>query len=773
MPKSSKQQWTIVQNSTSLRYYRHEIISDDFLSIIDRIKSELNKSDNSSMLTLLKLFECFLQLTQQEFSTSDLSKNIFKKIINQFAGALLSKKFINAGIATRRAYVNCLFNMLEQLQKHHFCIKIERQRISKISCNSILENGKSQFEAMTLNSQKVYYWTGWWLENKTGKQCFSDFTAIYKKFGYSFTEQLYSACKEYFYTRDCNGITLLPELCSYLVSSNYTEEQLKKSNITTKFFEELLIYTLKKHAESGNNIRVVITHWRNRLIPFSKEYLIGRIFAEPYGALPMPPSRYISGKETCIVTLADGQEVKEKLLTKVPLEVSDSEAMELLFYQIEADINHIIECAMDAAKKLINRFERRKLLSKQGTVIERKEAIGYNIKKTEKHILANSCATFEFNGFELNGSDRKLKPFYPYPYKEIAFQLALPTCYSLIPFLFLLVAEHPTITASFLDHLELYDKCGKRSGYIEIDMSRVLISYKKRRGAKDAQQTIVLTKRSQWIVEWIVKLTQEARDFLKSKNDDSWRYLLLSSGQGFSYPSRITHVHKSIYSWKQQKSPDDFYKSLQNPSSGMNDLHVTQLIQRLNLSSLRASCGVQVYLKTRSVSKMATALGHKRYNTQTLSHYLPESIRSFFQSRWIQIFQEGIIVEALKGSTCLLEATTFKNIEELDQFLSQHALKLMPDNQKHTIEEKEGSIMQKEVIFGVDVTILTILISLKDYAETSSKIISAKAKYWSEIAKYLIGHIESKPDIYEEAYAYLKIAKEKAKCFSLEGIFNV
>jgi hypothetical protein len=49
---------------------------------------------------------------------------------------------------------------------------------------------------------------------------------------------------------------------------------------------------------------------------------------------------------------------------------------------------------------------------------------------------------------------------------------------------------------------------------------------------------------------------------------------------------------------------------------------------------------------------MAEALGHKYYRPELLSFYLPESILNFFQSRWIRIFQKGIICEAIVEVEC-------------------------------------------------------------------------------------------------------------------------
>lgn len=95
---------------------------------------------------------------------------------------------------------------------------------------------------------------------------------------------------------------------------------------------------------------------------------------------------------------------------------------------------------------------------------------------------------------------------------------------------------------------------------------------------------------------------------------------------------------------------------------------IQEFLERVSLTSLRASCGVAVYLRTKDVTEMAKALGHAKYDPSLLGRYLPEAILAFFQTRWIRIFQRSFICEAMKDSPYLLEATTFETMDELHVF---------------------------------------------------------------------------------------------------------
>lgn len=128
---------------------------------------------------------------------------------------------------------------------------------------------------------------------------------------------------------------------------------------------------------------------------------------------------------------------------------------------------------------------------------------------------------------------------------------------------------------------------------------------------------------------------------------------------------------------------------------------------------------------------MSKALGHTKYDPQLLSHYLPASILDFFQRRWILLFQKGIICESLKDSSFLFKASNFKNMEQLNTFLENHALKNIPntfnddkDNPKENNEAKVYISIDEEKI----ATLLSIGVAI-DNSKDHNKI-SSKAIYW-------------------------------------------
>jgi hypothetical protein len=152
-----------------------------------------------------------------------------------------------------------------------------------------------------------------------------------------------------------------------------------------------------------------------------------------------------------------------------------------------------------------------------------------------------------------------------------------------------------------------------------------------------------------------------------------------------------------------------------------------------------------VYLKTKSVEAMAEALGHSKYNPSLLRDYLPDSILAFFQSRWIRIFQRGIICEAMKDSPYLLKASNFESMDELHNFLRNHALKDIPHNEVDEGQSPNNPTHSEvsSVYVSVSPGIMNALLSIEaavDNAEEPNSV-CAKAKYWASVSRLVTSEI--------------------------------
>ncbi|GAB2930873.1 hypothetical protein GCM10011328_12320 [Hafnia psychrotolerans] len=241
------------------------------------------------------------------------------------------------------------------------------------------------------------------------------------------------------------------------------------------------------------------------------------------------------------------------------------------------------------------------------------------------------------------------------------------------------------------------------------------------------------------MVEFLIQITTPLRNYLKKKNDDGWRRLfIVAGGQGFQEP----------YIFTNQIS---FAKTLrQKAFVQTHSAELGELINTLSLARIRATAGVLVYLNTLSIDKMAESLGNSK--RVAMNHYLPPTIMQFFQERWVRIFQNAVIVYAMKDSHFLLKATDFDSMSELNQFLERHALRAPPevtDSLNNSVEQGLDAL-GSEIIISIDEEILTVLISLRLAVENAGPCAAGTAIYWSEFTARVESHIESDdfPDPY-------------------------
>lgn len=730
---------------------------------------------------IFRYLECFLQITGQQVDEIILKTEEFKNIALDFLGAINSPKFTTSSFAWRYKISNVWLQLLSHLHSERPKLQHVTIKPSSLSLVPALKNLVDKFENMSLNEEKIWLWRAWPTTNKNGRNSFLPLYPVYERLGRTFVENLYQVCDAYFRSRRAALIPGLMPLTRFI--GKYPKpiyvNDFHQADFVTTFWQEFFIYFVTTSYDHGNGAQIssIVTAWRNQILFFIKEHLqASGLFAAPLGELPSPEPKTVAGANTHIKKQKDGKEIRTKLLTDIPLEVTDEQAIQLLFRQIERDVSIIRAWAQNARDDLWKRHQRRQELAPAGQVrfVRRRGGgkgadLPWLTERDNPHCLENACATFEHYKFRTN-EEINLALLYPQPLNKTAGELGLPTTDALLPHCFLLVLEHPAITPSFLENLELYDRNGKLVGLHKNDGEGYqLKGFKNRKGHRLASQIITLSETATQTVEQIIQITEPVRMWLREKGNDNWRYLLLSCGQGFATPRRVGALSTST-SKPQRKN------SLATSISTFADLpqaDVLPLVERLSLPAARSSAGVLVYLKTKSVEKMSIALGHTYYNPKLLERYLPKEIREFFQERWIRIFQAGIIVEALKDSTYLLDASDFENIDQLYEFLSNHAIRTVSESRPEVTPGGDNMAGRRaEIVFGVNANVLTALLSLEIIVKKSGDDADPRAKYWADVGKQLISHIETRLQHRADLCSFVAEARLKAVRLDMNGVEN-
>ncbi|TCS37902.1 hypothetical protein EDC30_103194 [Paucimonas lemoignei] len=765
---------TIIQDIGAYQDYTFEAISNKALAVLNSAGTRVGISHQPKISALIRFLECFLQVSGQGVTLTTIRSASFNSICEQFVGALNSDDFASLSISSRYAYCSAFKALLVELRAEFSQVNAEQFSPASTGPTSFVDACKEKYALLQLQEEQVWLWRNWPSTNRVGRVTHFPLYLIYKKLGREFTQRLFEACDQYFSGRKSSRIVGLKELAAFI--GEYPRElspsDFRSSNFITRFWREFLIYYSTTRFAADSNIHTITRDWRNELVTFVEHYLVGnQLFARPFGEFPKAPIKHRPKSHTQIRKLKDGTEIKVKLLTHIPLHITDSQALELLFYQIRRDVGIIKTWANCAVKDIWGRYRRRIVAQSQGQVrliggTSEYTRQGWIVDRANPNYFENIAATFAYHGY-LTSNDCALTSLYGRDLQQAAHDLGIPTTSSLLPHCALLVAEHPIITPSFLEGLELYNKHGKRTGLKKIDGKYVLIGRKDRKGPVKSQQKVALTGETAKIVLQIIALTNPLRKFLKERGDDKWRRLLLTSGIAFSYPTAVNRIATCTSMASRRAATAQSIQCSANISIGES----TDIADRFSLPTLRASAGVLIYLETHDVKKMAEALGHAEYSRSLLSRYLPEPILAFFQERWIRIFQAGILVEALKDSKYLLKATSFASMAELHEFLTNHALRKIPDSFFNQEEKPDKPKDQPgELLIGVSPGILTALASLKIAVSNAHSRPSGKAVYWSEIATQVIDHIESEKCKREDLKGYLTTALQEANPKAMESI---
>jgi hypothetical protein len=732
----------IINNAAALSNYPFRALSPEVVDLLERAAKE---ADSSRTGVALKLLECYCDLQGVEVTYLSLSTPRYLEVVRGLLGALGGTSLIGSMHATRRT-------LTRQICHIHEALCAEIPALARVGFDKLsMELNDSTWERQRANviGERAQYWNGWSIESAKGISNLLNLPCLWLSHGKEFTEDFYQQWLLFFKKQARPAYSEVNKMAKFLSShsEDWPAVTFQHPDMIKSFFLAFMKDFFLDAHHRRLNINSQIKAWKLLVGSCEEIFLETGKWATPYiGGLPKPVEKEAQGLSSRKRKGANGEIVHEKLITPVPLHVTDEEAIEILFHRIKTDISIVESWALEQTRALITKVRQRQALANTGTVI----TSGSYSKSIEEIGLDNICATFEQDGFVYT-NDYLLARFGLGSFKKVADILGLPTAERLYPYQCLLVREHPEITTGFFDKLKLMDDNGDYVGYIKSDTGAKLIGYKDRRGGTLSEQIIDLSERSQQWVEEIIEITQPLRDTARIEGDPVWKELFITCGLGFSNP---TSARPQLWNRSKFESTPTLLDTLKKQFSAYEHLMpngVEDFLQRTSLSTLRASCGVEVYLRTKSVTKMAKALGHAQYDTNLLRRYLPEAILAFFQTRWIRIFQRSFICEAMKDSPYLLEAASFESMDELHTFLKNHALKDIPEHLRNPENKKlseSGEASNTHIYISIDVGIMTALLSLEVAVNTSKKEnqICGAARYWSEVSKAVSDEIERGSD---------------------------
>lgn len=689
MNEKTNEENIIIQNNNNLKYVPIDNI-DNF--VIDQIKEKfiLNQSEMyNSFLSNLNAFLYLADLTLDKKTFFNHSK--YNKILASF-----------------QSYLNSLINPLN----------ISKSQLARYNRLFTFFNLPITDDIHILDfdqlKDKIIYLNGSVIKSKK-KNIILDLYKLNKSFGSPYADNILIMTNRYIEQKSERSLnmTLLNKFFNFLAeqpTSVINKEEFIKFMFT--YFKDVEYRSLNMNVakmEWSRFVRSVIYIFN---VPEFDEFLIKQ-----------------EALTNMHVKIKNGKHLKTKLITEIPLEICDQDAIQILIDKINQDIKHISKWADYTINYHYDKF---KNVSESMTVQDNY----YN--KTVKEIATMRLGKYDKVNIE-NLYDKD-----SYFNANIMYAICLK-----------LIENHPEITLSFLENCSYLDKNDNIIGVINSDNGQYLVSCKKRRGVKNAEQKILLNEDSNKLLSILIEMTVSIRNCLKNNGDERYRDLFINaSNNNLTIKSLIEQDFKSGLNRDPFKN---IYEYLLSETK--NNTYAELIASNTTLTKFRASRGVQIYLETESSSKMAEALGHIKYDPQLLKHYLPEPILEFFQRRWILLFQKGIICESLKNSDFLFKASGFETMEQLDLFLKNHVLKDIPSKKQEDLE----LIEQGKIYISINEDNLSALFSIKQAIDNSinASKVSNKAIYWKHFIEHLTTEITNN-NTYKRFVSVLNKAERKA-----------
>lgn len=751
------------------------------------ILAEVNNSRTESAAynrqRSLLMFDCMLRVIDEPEITSvlQLGTKRFAELQDIFYGALSSDKFNALSSSVRIQFARAFYKLLETLQGE-FHVKLSSFKPN--SNQHLPVELAAHFHNVILDDDEVIKLQPFLLTPKAGKDYNVLLAPMVPSLGLAFTLRFHTALCSIAIARAKDtalrdfGTTFARFVEAKSSTENpVTEKKLKDPTLLYGLLVDFLTFHFKKKysMEGGGQEGTLASLqklWSGYEHFWSKLVKAGVVAAPrptfPQGKRSLNNVRGVRHKRkkdcgepapkvnptgiTEPAPITDFESVTHKLLTPVPLHLSDEATTQLVFKQIHENFettqnwldSHLEQIWQDhqrglklaglgpyilpSDEKLVD------LLNPKKNPDALAEALRYFKRRHGGYVDTKRVATAAYPELVARGrvSQTKLGRLLGIPNREDAMAL-----------IGYLASVDGRFSESALATAEIYDRNNKRINAVNSGDNTLTLSVFKERAGSSGWHDVVISGRAYEQVQRWLMLTAPLRAYMRKKNLIGWQNLFIYASNPLSKPAfftRASNMNSAFRAFAQR-----------------NSMTLGKLKEIVTIPRIRSQRGIIVFLKDFDIKAMARELGNNEETS--MRHYLPDAIWDYFAVRWIRIFQNLLIVEATRNTPYMARALMFETVAELDAFLSTHALEpLIPAQDKDGGSHAEtnadgGEEVQshfrpevQEVMVAASHEIFATLLSVKDAVKLvldAGHEVHDKALYWYEFTKRLQSHIES------------------------------
>ncbi|WP_367394217.1 hypothetical protein [Pseudomonas sp. X4] len=739
---------TVIKYPMSLINYPLQWVSEDAVALVEARMIQGNASNSQA----LRLMECVAHVAEIPLGATCLTDGSMAKVVGLLVEALQDRSLVDLGPLVRSRYIAKFQSILVPEASNNMSYKVEDHPDD----DSVRVTQSWQQMAGGCSKHTMRYWNGWPMFSRKRDVKYLSIQPIWISHGSEFAEAVYGALHSYYLKQARPAIAVHNKIFNHIHQhrDRWPVEAFQDPMLVDELFKEVMSETFLDLYDRALNTDTYGRLWNTSMLSFENSLIAREIWAAPHEGLPRAPTN--GGNEQHWHRMGkDGRAFIGKTITRIPIEVNDQQAMKILFTDVQSDLKTVLDWAQDQANELRRRSVMRRYVGTRSDIDK--------LLLTHAPDYVANCRKFEADGF--NSNKNYINSRYGADYKtQLSHDWGMPISHSLFPFQLLIVNQQPAITPTFLYDVVLFKPNGDPYGFRCIDGVYYLTSRKDRMGPDKSEQSLPLTPVAAKLVMQVIRITQPLRERLKKDGKDAWRYLFLTCGNALHTPRKAKPTHLN----KGKLSTSNGQKTLANFSrfTTKRDEDLVDFVSSVSLASVRATVGLNVYIQTGSVTKMAKALGHTSRSV-TLGHYLPKAILDFFEVRWVRVFQRNMICLAMENSPYLFKASSYTSMEELDTFLTNHALNEVPYHMQDPERKQSANKLPDTVYIHVSVGILTILLSIekavdlaKHSPDGSTKTINGYAAYWSRFARALVSDITRGKD--RVLHGYLETAQKHA-----------
>jgi len=701
------------------------------------------------------LFDCLLRVIDEQRISSSIAFNTerFRTLQVLFYGALGSKKFIDASPTTRANWAYTFYTVLKRLNS---TVPVNLADHRQKATAAVPDEFVQAFEQIKLNDEQVRRLRPYLLQAKSGTEYNVLLGDMVPVLGERFTNQFYEGLRSIARpkAKDSSlrdfGTTFTRFVC-HLAESHQPilPDLLMEPSFVQTFLVDFMEYhfmkmTRRKDAVQEGTLGSLQKLW-SRYQNYWNSLVKQEIVAAPLSAFPAGNPKLLSGDSIGhrkVKTDTDGNStvVTQKLITTVPLHITDEEATKLLFEQLKADFAMVQSWLRGHLDSFFRDRERGHALAAE----VQKLPPASELEKVTSSTSGERGFPFAIKYFKethAGYTDTSRVPTIVYPdlaarsrvsKERLARYLGIPGRQEAMAFMGLLASYDGRFSESALATAKLLDVRGKRVNAVETD-GGLTLTVLKERDAGDGWHDVLLKEDAASVVRQWIEATAPLRKYMENNGVTGWQNLVIYTGNPLGAPAhfiRSSNINSTFRHF-----------------ALAHEARLGSLATYVTIPRIRSTRGVLVFLETMDITQMARELGNT--NETSLRHYLPDSLWEYFTTRWVRIFQNLLIVEATKDTPYMQRALHFSSAAEMDEFLKNHATTPLIPKEKEVSEPSAVTGTGRapsELMVAASPGIFATLLSIAEAASQAAALgraLTPQALYWTEFSKRLKAHVES------------------------------